>query len=78
MVAFCGHILLVGLIYFTGDYMSKREIFMVEESGYRLNKKEQKMYEKAFVLSLYKALYEAGRITVEQLKYLENMNQLSW
>lgn len=51
---------------------------MVEESGYRLNKKEQKMYEKAFVLSLYKAMYEAGRITVEQLKYLENMNQLSW
>ena len=58
--------------------MSKREIFMVEESGYRLNKKEQKMYEKALVLSLYKAMHEAGRITVEQLKYLENMNQLSW
>ena len=58
--------------------MSKREIFMVEESGYRLSKKEQKMYERALVLSLYKAMYEAGRITIEQLKYLENMNQLSW
>ena len=58
--------------------MSKREILLVEESGYKLNKKEQRMYEKALVLSLYKALYEAGRITVEQLKYLENMNQLSW
>lgn len=58
--------------------MSKREILLVEESGYKLNKKEQRMYEKALVLSLYKAMYEAGRITVEQLKYLENMNQLSW
>ena len=51
---------------------------MVEESGYKLNKKEQKMYERALVLSLYKAMHEAGRITIEQLKYLENMNQLSW
>lgn len=51
---------------------------MVEESGYKLNKKEQRMYEKALVLSLYKVMYEAGRITIEQLKYLENMNQLSW
>ena len=78
MVVFCCHILLLGLIYFIGDYMSKREIFMVEESGYKLNKKEKKMYERALVLSLYKAMYEAGRITIEQLKYLENMNQLSW
>ena len=39
---------------------------MVDESGYRLNKKEQKMYERALLLSLYKAMYEAGRITVEQ------------
>ena len=51
---------------------------MVEESGCKLNKKEKKMYERALVLSLYKAMYEAGRITIEQLKYLENMNQLSW
>ena len=51
---------------------------MVGESGYKLNKKEKKMYERALVLSLYKAMYEAGRITIEQLKYLENMNQLSW
>ena len=51
---------------------------MVEESGYKLSKKEQRMYEKALLLSLYKAMYEVGRITVEQLKYLENMNQLSW
>jgi hypothetical protein len=58
--------------------MSKHEILLVEESGYKLNKKEQRMYEKALVLSLYKAMYEAGRITIEQLKYLENMNQLSW
>ena len=46
--------------------MSKHEILLVEESGYKLNKKEQKMYEKALVLSLYKAMYEAGRITVEE------------
>ena len=46
--------------------MSKREILLVEERGYKLNKKEQRMYEKALVLSLYKAMYEAGRITVEQ------------
>ena len=58
--------------------MSKHEILLVEESGYKHNKKEQRMYEKALVLSLYKAMYEAGRITIEQLKYLENMNQLSW
>jgi hypothetical protein len=58
--------------------MSKHEILLVEESCYKLNKKEQRMYEKALVLSLYKAMYEAGRITIEQLKYLENMNQLSW
>ena len=51
---------------------------MVEESGYKLNKKEQKMYERALVLSLYRAMHETGKITVEQLKYLENMNQLSW
>ena len=58
--------------------MSKREILLVEERGYKLNKKEKKMYERALVLCLYKAMYEAGRITIEQLKYLENMNQLSW
>ena len=39
---------------------------MVEESDYKLNKKEQKMYECALVLSLYKAVHEAGRITVEE------------
>ena len=38
----------------------------------------KKEYEKAMLLSIYQSLFNAGKISFEQLKYLENMNRKYW
>jgi len=43
-----------------------------------LSKEEKEEYEKALLLSLYQSLFDEGKISFEQLKYLENMNCKYW
>ena len=56
--------------------MSKREILLVEESGYKLNKKEQRMYEKAGFLYRGEQRLYAENTGVTDFLYYEKIPEL--
>jgi hypothetical protein len=50
----------------------------LERTDFTLDNEGKKEYEKAMLLSIYQSLFNAGKISFEQLKYLENMNRKYW
>lgn len=58
--------------------MSKTKIVRLERTEFKMSKEEKEEYEKALLLSLYQSLFDEGKISFEQLKYLENMNRKYW
>ena len=58
--------------------MSNTKIVRLERTEFKLSKEEKEEYEKAMLLSIYQSLFNAGKISFEQLKYLENMNRKYW
>ena len=57
--------------------MSNTKIVRLERTEFTLDNEGKKEYEKAMLLSIYQSLFNAGKISFEQLKYLENMKKVS-
>lgn len=58
--------------------LSNTKIVRLERTEFTLDNEGKKEYEKAMLLSIYQSLFNAGKISFEQLKYLENMNRKYW
>ena len=58
--------------------MSNTKIVRLERTDFTLDNEGKKECEKAMLLSIYQSLFNAGKISFEQLKYLENMNRKYW
>jgi hypothetical protein len=51
---------------------------MVEKPEIKLSKAEQEAFDKVVLQALYQSLYASGKLTIEQVKYLENINGDYW
>lgn len=51
---------------------------MIEKPEIQLNKHEQEEFDKNVVNALCQSLYQAGKLTEEQVRYLENINLNIW
>ena len=51
---------------------------MIEKPEIQLNKHEQEEFDKIVVNALYQSFYQAGKLTEEQVRYLENINLNIW
>ena len=58
--------------------MSKTKIVCTEQTEHTLSAEGKKDYEKALIYSVYQSLFDTGKISFEQLKYLENLNRKYW
>ena len=58
--------------------MRNTKIVRLEQTEFTFDDEGKKEYEKAMLLSIYQYLFNAGKISFEQLKYLENMNRKYW
>lgn len=51
---------------------------MIEKPEIQLNKTEQAEFDKIVMNALCQSLYQAGKLTEEQVRYLENINLNIW
>ncbi len=51
---------------------------MIEKPEIQLNKTEQEEFNKIVVNALCQSLYQAGKLTEEQVRYMENLNFNFW
>ena len=51
---------------------------MIEKPEKQLKKHEQEEFDKIVVNALCQSLYQAGKLTEEQVRYLENINLNIW
>ena len=59
--------------------MRKTKIVCLEgPQNFELTDEAQNEYEKIFLLAIYRTLYDMGKISFEQIKYLENLNRGYW
>ena len=56
----------------------KKQYIMVEKPEIQLNKTEQAEFDKIVVNALCQSLYQAEKLTEEQVRYLENINLNIW
>ncbi len=56
----------------------KKHYIMVEKPEIQLNKTEQAEFDKIVMNALCQSLYQAGKLTEEQVRYLENINLNIW
>ena len=56
----------------------KKQYIMIEKPEIQLNKYEQEEFDKIVVNALCQSLYQMGKLTEEQVRYLENINLNIW
>ena len=56
----------------------KKQYIMIEKPEIQLNKTEQAEFDKIVMNALCQSLYQAGKLTEEQVRYLENINLNIW
>lgn len=56
----------------------KKRYIMIEKPEVQLNKTEQAEFDKIVMNALCQSLYQAGKLTEEQVRYLENINLNIW
>ena len=56
----------------------KKQYIMIEKPEIQLNKHEQEEFDKIVLNALCQSLYQAGKLTEEQVRYLENINLNIW
>ncbi len=56
----------------------KKQYIPVEKPEIKLTKTEQEEFEKLVLNGLCQSLYQAGKLTEEQVRYMENINLNIW
>ena len=56
----------------------KKQYVLVEKPEIKLDKPMQEEFDKIVVNALWQSLYQAGKLTEEQVRYLENINLNIW
>ncbi len=56
----------------------KKQYVLVEKPEIKLDKPMQEEFDKIVVNALCQSLYQAGKLTEEQVRYLENINLNIW
>ena len=56
----------------------KKQYIMIEKPEIQLNKHEQEEFDIIVMNALCQSLYQAGKLTEEQVRYLENINLNIW
>ncbi len=56
----------------------KKQYIMIEKPEIQLNKHEQEEFDKIVVNALCQSLFQAGKLTEEQVRYMENINFGFW
>ena len=56
----------------------KKQYVLVEKPEIKLDKPTQEEFDKIVVNALCQSLYQAGKLTEEQVRYLENFNLNIW
>jgi hypothetical protein len=58
--------------------LNKQEFHLIEKPDDNILKNRECDVEKMTLMYVYRSLYKAGKLSLEQLKYLENLNQYYW
>ena len=61
-----------------GERLNKPELHLIEKPDDNILKNKKCEIEKMTLMYVYRSLYNAGKLSLEQLKYLENLNRNYW
>ena len=61
-----------------GERLNKPELHLIEKPDDNMLKNKKCEIEKMTLMYVYRSLYETGKLSLEQFKYLENLNRNYW